>query len=108
MNMMLVSVTERTQEIGLRKSLGARNRDIIAQVLFESTLLTILGGSIGLLLSYLAAFGLGEAFGSKVTIQLDYVGMALAVAAIIGIGAGIFPAYSASRMPPVKALDSEI
>lgn len=108
MNMMLVSVAERTQEIGLRKSLGARNRDIIVQILFESTILTTLGGSLGLLISYVAAFGLGEAFGSKVPIQFDYAVMALAVAAIIGIGAGIFPAYTASRMPPVEALNSEI
>ncbi len=108
MNMMLVSVTERTREIGLRKSVGARNRDILAQILFESTILTILGGSAGLLISYLAAFGLGGAFGSKVHIQFGYALMALAVSATIGISAGIFPAYLASRMPPVEALGSEI
>jgi putative ABC transport system permease protein len=107
MNMMLVSVTERTREIGIRKSLGARNRDILTQVLFESIILTVLGGAAGLFLSYLAAFGLADAFGSEVSIQLEYVGMALAVAASIGIGAGIFPAYMASRMPPVEALGSE-
>ena len=63
---------------------------------------------MGLLISYVAAFGLGEAFGSKVPIQFEYAAMALAVAAVIGIGAGIFPAYTASRMPPVEALNSEI
>lgn len=107
MNMMLVSVAERTREIGIRKSLGARNRDILTQVLFESTILTVLGGAAGLLVSYLAAFGLDDTFGSKVTIQFEYILMALAVAATIGIGAGIFPAYLASRMPPVEALGSE-
>ncbi len=107
MNMMLVSVTERTREIGIRKSLGARNRDILAQVLIESTILTVLGGAAGLLISYLAAFGLDRAFDSEVVIQLGYVVMALAVAAAIGIGAGIFPALLASRMPPVEALSSE-
>jgi putative ABC transport system permease protein len=107
MNMMLVSVTERTREIGIRKSLGARNRDILTQVLLESTILTVLGGAAGLLISYLVAFGLDETFGSKVTIQFEYVLMALAVAATIGIGAGIFPAYLAARMPPVEALGSE-
>jgi putative ABC transport system permease protein len=107
MNMMLVSVAERTREIGIRKSLGARNRDILAQILFESIVLTSLGGIAGLLISYLAALGLDETFGSKVTIQAEYVLMALAVAGIIGIGAGIFPAYLASRMPPVEALSSE-
>ena len=107
MNMMLVSVAERTREIGIRKSLGARNRDILAQVLLESTILTVLGGAAGLLISYLAAFGLDETFGSTVKIQPEYVLMALAVATTIGIGAGIFPAYLASRMQPVKALGSE-
>ncbi|MBN2318079.1 MAG: ABC transporter permease [Acidobacteria bacterium] len=107
MNMMLVSVTERTREIGIRKSLGARNGDILAQVLLESTILTILGGAAGLLISYLAAFGLDNTFGSKVTIQPEYILMALTVAATIGIGAGIFPALLASRMSPVEALGSE-
>ncbi len=107
MNMMLVSVTERTREIGIRKSMGARHRDILTQVLLESTILTVLGGAAGLLLSCLAAFSLGDTFGSKVPIQPEYVLMALGVATAIGIGAGIFPAYRASRMPPVEALSSE-
>jgi putative ABC transport system permease protein len=107
MNMMLVSVAERIREIGIRKSLGARNRDILTQVLLESTILTVLGGVAGLLISYLAAFGLDDTFGSKVTIQFEYIFLALTVAAAIGIGAGIFPAYLASRMPPVVALSSE-
>ena len=107
MNMMLVSVTERTHEIGIRKSLGARNRDILVQILLESTVLTVLGGAVGLFISYLAAFGLSNAFGSTVGIQMDYVLIALAVAATIGIVAGLFPAYVASRMPPVEALGSE-
>ena len=107
MNMMLVSVTERTREIGIRKSLGARNRDILTQVLLESTILTVLGGTIGLFLSYLTTFGLEKAFDSEVAIQPEYILMALAVAATIGIGAGIFPALLAARMPPVEALGSE-
>ena len=107
MNMMLVSVAERIREIGIRKSLGARNRDILTQVLLESTILTVLGGVAGLLISYLAAFGLDDTFDSKVTIQFEYIFLALAVAATIGIGAGIFPAYLASRMSPVVALNSE-
>jgi len=107
MNMMLVSVAERTREIGLRKSLGARNRDILAQILLESTVLTVLGGAAGLLISYLAALSLGDTFGPKVTIQFEYVFLGLATAATIGIGAGIFPAYLASRMTPVEALGSE-
>jgi putative ABC transport system permease protein len=107
MNMMLVSVTERTHEIGVRKSLGARNRDVLAQILFESALLTIFGGAAGLFLSYLGTFGLSEAFGSSVGIPLGYALMALGLAAVIGIGAGFYPAYIASRMSPIEALRAE-
>jgi putative ABC transport system permease protein len=107
MNMMLVSVTERTREIGLRKSLGARNRDVLAQILFEATLLTMLGGGAGLFISWLGTFGLSEAFGTSVVIPLTYALMAIGVATAIGICAGFYPAYVASRMPPVEALRSE-
>jgi putative ABC transport system permease protein len=107
MNMMLVSVTERTRETGIRKSLGARNRDIFASILFESTILTLIGGIAGLLLSYLGALGLSEAFGSGIRISPTYVALALGIAAVLGIGAGFFPAYVASRMPPVEALRYE-
>jgi putative ABC transport system permease protein len=107
MNMMLVSVTERTREIGIRKSLGARNRDILIQILFEATILTILGGAAGLLISYVGTLGLSQAFGVVVQIPFRYAMMAMGVAAVIGISAGLFPAYIASRMPPVEALRSE-
>lgn len=107
MNMMLVSVTERTRETGIRKSLGARNRDIFAEILFESTILTIVGAMAGLLLSYLGVLALSQAFGSTVRISPTYVVLALGIAAAVGIGAGFFPAYVASRMPPVEALRYE-
>jgi putative ABC transport system permease protein len=107
MNMMLVSVTERTREIGIRKSLGARKRDILIQVLFEAVILTVLGGAAGLVISYIGTLGLSGVFGFSVRIPFSYAIMALSIAAIIGIGAGIFPAYIASRMPPIEALRSE-
>jgi putative ABC transport system permease protein len=107
MNMMLVSVTERTREIGVRKSLGARRRDILAQILFESTLLTVLGGSIGLFISFLGTFGLARAFGTSVGLPAAYAALAVGISAAIGIGAGLYPAWLASRMPPVEALRSE-
>ncbi len=107
MNMMLVSVTERTRETGIRKSLGARNRDIFAEILFESTLLTLLGGAAGLVISYAGAIALGRAFGATVRISPEYALIALAITTSIGIGAGFFPAYVASRMPPVEALRYE-
>jgi putative ABC transport system permease protein len=107
MNMMLVSVTERTRETGIRKSLGARNRDIFAEILFESIILTLVGGAAGLLISYLGAIALGRAFGAAVSISPGYVLMAMGITTAIGIGAGFFPAYLASRMPPVEALRYE-
>ncbi len=107
MNMMLVSVTERTREIGIRKSLGARNRDIFAEILFESTILTVLGGAAGILVSYFGAFGLSRAFDDIVRISPAYACMALGLTAVIGLSAGFFPAYLASRMPPVEALRYE-
>lgn len=107
MNMMLVSVTERTREIGVRKSLGARNRDVLAQILFESALLTVLGGAAGLLLSHIGTIVLSRAFEVAVTIPADYAFMALGLSAVIGLGAGYYPARLASRMPPVEALRAE-
>jgi putative ABC transport system permease protein len=107
MNMMLVSVTERTREIGIRMSLGALRRDILAQVLLESTILTSVGGSAGLLLSYLGTFGLSGVIGSPVSLPLIYAVLAVSVSAAIGITAGLYPAYLASRMQPIEALRSE-
>jgi putative ABC transport system permease protein len=107
MNMMLVSVTERTREIGIRKSLGARNSDVLVQILFESTLLTIMGGGIGLLFSYFGTLGLSNVLDAPVHIPLAYATIALGTAAVIGISAGFYPAYLAARMPPVEAMRSE-
>jgi putative ABC transport system permease protein len=107
MNMMLVSVTERTRETGIRKSFGARNRDILTEILFESIILTLVGGVTGLFLSYLGTLALSRIFDSSVRISAKYVLMALATASAIGAGAGFYPAYLASRMPPVEALRYE-
>jgi putative ABC transport system permease protein len=107
MNMMLVSVTERTRETGIRKSLGARNRDIFSVILFESTLLTFLGGAAGIIISYFGSMVLGRVFDAGVHISFGTVVLALALTASIGIGAGLFPAFVASRMPPVEALRYE-
>lgn len=107
MNMMLVSVTERTREIGVRKSLGARNRDIFAEILFESAILTAIGGAAGLALSLAGALGLGRAFGESVPVSGAYAALALGVSTLIGCGAGLFPAWIASRMTPVEALRHE-
>jgi putative ABC transport system permease protein len=107
MNMMLVSVTERTREIGVRKSLGARRRDILGQILVESTLLTIAGGALGLLLSFLGSIALSRAFGTPVGIPAVYALLAVGITAAVGLAAGVYPAYLASRLQPVEALRSE-
>ncbi|MBM3790937.1 MAG: FtsX-like permease family protein, partial [Acidobacteria bacterium] len=107
MNMMLASVTERTKEIGVRKSLGARNRDIYAQILFESSLLTLLGGAAGLGISYLGTYGMSGAFGAEVRIPLPHAFVAVVAATVIGIAAGLYPARVATRIPPVEALRAE-
>jgi putative ABC transport system permease protein len=107
MNMMLVSVTERTREIGIRKALGARNRDIFAEILLESALLTVIGGVIGLSTAYIGAFGLSRIFDASVRISHVYALLAFAISTIIGFGAGFFPAWLASRLPPVEALRYE-
>jgi len=107
MNMMLVSVTERTREIGIRKSLGAKKSDILSQILFESTLLTVAGGGFGVTLSYAGTIGLSRAFGTAVGMPLAYVLLAICVAAAVGLAAGLYPAYLASQMQPVEALRAE-
>ncbi len=107
MNMMLVSVTERTREIGIRKAIGARDSDILSQILIESTLLTLMGGGLGLLLSYFGTLGLGRALDADVAIPARYAALAITTAAAVGLGAGYYPARLASRMPPVEAMRAE-
>jgi putative ABC transport system permease protein len=107
MNMMLVSVTERTREIGIRKSLGARRQDIYAQIILESTILTVIGGALGVVISYLGTLALSEAFGLSIGVPVLQLALAIGVAAVIGLGAGWYPARVASRMPPIEALRSE-
>ncbi len=107
MNIMLVSVTERTREIGIRLALGARRRDIRNQFLFEAVLLSGLGGVVGILL------GLGGGLGLTVGLGLPFVGspipaiVAFVVSAAVGIAFGLYPAVRAARLDPIVALRSE-
>ncbi len=112
MNIMLVSVTERTREIGLRKALGARRRDIMTQFLIEAILLTMIGGIIGslfgTLLSWLGSLAASQAIsGWQFEIPLGAVGLAFGVATGVGLVFGLYPARKASRLDPIEALRYE-
>jgi putative ABC transport system permease protein len=104
MNIMLVSVTERTFEIGLRKAVGARKRHIMFQFLIESAILTSFGGVMGLLTAAGISGLIRVTTEVPMTITIWYVAMSLAVSGGVGILAGIYPAYKAARMDPIMAL----
>jgi putative ABC transport system permease protein len=104
MNIMLVSVTERTFEIGLRKSLGARRRDILNQFLIESFFLGASGGVIGIGFAALVSWIIEMQTPMTMTITMSYVILSVGVAGGIGIIFGIYPAFSASKLDPIEAL----
>jgi putative ABC transport system permease protein len=106
MNIMLVAVTERTREIGIRKSLGARQGDILQQFLFESATLASIGGVIGLILAELIGFVV-TAYLLKTVIPWYAAVIAIGVCAVVGILAGLYPAWRAARLDPIEALRSE-
>ena len=112
MNIMLVSVTERTREIGLRKALGARKRDILIQFLTESSLLSLIGGIIGIMLGWLISFSVGKiaaASGTAFTpvVGLNAIALATIFSAAVGLFFGIYPANRAAGLEPVEALRYE-
>lgn len=104
MNIMLVSVTERTKEIGIRKSLGAKRRDIMSQFVIEAATTSSVGGIIGIILGCISAVGIGNMMSLNATPSLGAIGIAFSVSVVIGITFGYFPAAKASKLNPIDAL----
>jgi putative ABC transport system permease protein len=107
MNIMLVSVTERIKEIGLRKALGARPSVIMLQFLVEASMLGLMGGALGIALGVGGGQLLSKVIGYPVIISPAATGMALAVSLVIGIVAGVYPAWRAAKLAPIDALRNE-
>jgi putative ABC transport system permease protein len=107
MNMMLTTVTERTREIGLRKAIGAKRRDINTQFLTEAVALTVIGGAIGVFLGWLVGFVITKLGILQTSISISSVLLAFGVSAAIGIVFGYYPARRASRLNPIEALRYE-
>jgi putative ABC transport system permease protein len=107
MNIMLVSVTERTREIGVRMAVGARARDIQLQFLVEALTLSVTGGLIGVALGLGLAGWLASAFGWSMLIRPDVILLAVGFSALVGVGFGFYPALKASRLDPITALRFE-
>ncbi|CAG0989365.1 Macrolide export ATP-binding/permease protein MacB [Burkholderiales bacterium] len=107
MNIMLVSVTERTREIGLRMAVGAKSRDILTQFLVEAVTLSLIGGIVGIVLGAIASVLVGEFAGWRTEMGADAVLLAFGFSAAVGVFFGFYPARKASRLVPIEALRHE-
>ena len=107
MNIMLVSVTERTKEIGVRITIGAKSRDIVFQFLSESALIALFGGGVGIALGYFLSQLVSNFVGWPAIISTESIIIACLFSGFIGIFFGIYPAFKASRMDPIKAIRNE-
>lgn len=104
MNIMLVSVTERTFEVGLRKALGATRKQILLQFLIESSLLCVIGGNLGLIVAAVATQIVGSLLQMTMTITIFYMALSVGISSLIGVLAGLYPAWKAARLDPIVAL----
>ncbi len=107
MNIMLMVVSERTREIGLRKALGARRRDIISQILTESVILSTFGGVVGVMLGYIAATLVTKFTPLPASVQLWSVMIGIFITAVVGLFFGLYPAIRAAKLDPIEALRRE-
>jgi putative ABC transport system permease protein len=107
MNMMLTTVTERTREIGLRKAVGAKNKDITMQFLSEATTLTLIGGIIGVIFGYIVSFAISKFGDTTTSVSAWSIILAFGVSALIGIIFGYYPAKRAASLDPIEALRYE-
>jgi len=107
MNIMLVSVTERTREIGIRMAVGARSRDILIQFLIEAVTLSAIGGILGIVFGMAAAETIAHLTGWPTLTPYAWIGIACVSSALIGIISGFYPAWKASRLDPIEALRYE-
>jgi ABC-type antimicrobial peptide transport system permease subunit len=107
MNIMLVSVTERTREIGLRMAIGAKGRDVLLQFLVEAIALSLIGGGIGIALGFSLAEGMQRWMSWPAKVPVNAVAMAFGFAAATGVFFGFYPAQKAARLDPIDALRFE-
>jgi putative ABC transport system permease protein len=107
MNVMLVSVTERTKEIGVRRAVGATQADVLRQFLMESVLQCLLGGGIGVWIGFACALALREFTGFPASVQGWVAALGVILSSVIGLFFGIYPAVKASKLDPVVALRTE-
>jgi putative ABC transport system permease protein len=107
MNVMLVAVTERTREIGIRLAVGAQQSDVLFQFLIEAVVLSLAGGIVGAVLGFLGAMAIGGAIGVPIQVTFEVLAMGFGVPTLIGIAFGFFPALRASRLDPIEALRYE-
>ena len=107
MNIMLVSVTERTKEIGIRKAVGARRKDILTQFLIEAVMVTAIGGAFGVLTGFGTAWLIALAIGFPLLFSIWSAVLGVGVSSIVGVVSGLWPAWRAARLDPIEALRAE-